>query len=151
MTQQQQRHIFEAFSQADVSTTRRFGGTGLGLTISTHIVNMMEGAIWVESEEGKGSAFHFTARFRQASAAESDSEPSLESLRGLRVLVLDDNLTNRKILDGVLRHWHMEPVLADSAKAGLEAVEAAQKRGVPFQLILLDGMMPEMSGSLDFQ
>ena len=149
MTQQQQRHIFEAFSQADVSTTRRFGGTGLGLTISTHIVNMMEGAIWVESEEGKGSAFHFTARFRQASAAESDSEPSLESLRGLRVLVLDDNLTNRKILDGVLRHWHMEPVLADSAKAGLEAVEAAQKRGVPFQLILLDGMMPEMSG-LDF-
>jgi two-component system sensor histidine kinase/response regulator len=149
MTQQQQRHIFEAFSQADVSTTRRFGGTGLGLTISTHIVNMMEGAIWVESEEGKGSAFHFTARFRQASAAESDSEPSLESLRGLRVLVLDDNLTNRKILDGVLRHWHMEPVLADSAKAGLEAVEVAQKRGVPFQLILLDGMMPEMSG-LDF-
>lgn len=149
MTQQQQRHIFEAFSQADVSTTRRFGGTGLGLTISTHIVNMMEGAIWVESEEGKGSAFHFTARFRQASAAESDSEPSLESLRGLRVLVLDDNLTNRKILDGVLRHWHMEPVLADSAKAGLEAIEAAQKRGAPFQLILLDGMMPEMSG-LDF-
>ncbi len=152
MTRQQQRHIFEAFSQADVSTTRRFGGTGLGLTICSHIARMMDGSIWVESEEGEGSTFHVTAHFGSAevTAFDSDeSDPSIESLRGLRVLVLDDNLTNRRILEGVLRNWRMEPVLVESGKAGLEAIEAARERGAPFQLILLDGMMPEMSG-LDF-
>lgn len=149
MAKQQQQHIFDAFSQADASTTRRFGGTGLGLTICSYIVDMMDGSIWVDSEEGKGSTFHFTARFAASTEAEVESLPSLESLHGLRVLVLDDNLTNRKILDGLLRRWHMVPVLVESAIEGLDAIARAKEQGKPFQLILLDGMMPEMNG-LDF-
>ena len=149
MTKQQQQHIFDAFSQADASTTRRFGGTGLGLTICSYIVDMMDGSIRVDSEEGKGSTFHFTVRFQTSTETEVTSFPSIESLYGLRVLVLDDNLTNRKILDGLLRRWHMEPVLVESAREGLDAISRAKEQGKPFQLILLDGMMPEMNG-LDF-
>ena len=149
MTLQQQKHIFEAFSQSDVSTTRRFGGTGLGLTICKHIVAMMGGDISVESEVGEGSLFHFTARFTDSKATGVEDQPSQEFMRDLRVLVVDDNLNARNILSDMLKYWQVEAVLAKSAQMALDAVEDAQEQGSPFQLIFLDAMMPKMSG-LDF-
>ena len=138
--------IFEAFSQADSSTTRKYGGTGLGLTISTQLVGLMGGRIWVESELGKGSIFHFTARFGvQAAPARTElSDPS--HLSGLPVLVVDDNATNRRILEEVLTNWHMRPAVAESAREALAEMERAREAGRPYPLVLLDAMMPETDG-----
>ena len=151
MTQQQQQHIFEAFTQSDASTTRRFGGTGLGLTICSHIVAMMKGRIWVESEEGRGSIFHFTARFANSAetATAADNTLSLESLRDVRALVIDDNAGARNILRDILDRWHIEAVLAESVEEALDAVKVAQEQENPFRLVFLDAMMPNKSG-LDF-
>jgi PAS domain S-box-containing protein len=101
--------IFDPFSQADTSTTRKYGGTGLGLTISARLVEMMDGKIWVESELGRGSQFHFTVKLEVSGSKESQAiwNTAVEQLRGLRVLVVDDNPTNRRILDGMLRNWFM--------------------------------------------
>jgi two-component system sensor histidine kinase/response regulator len=137
--------VFDAFAQADSSTTRRYGGTGLGLAITAQLVEMLRGRLWLESEVGRGSTFHFTARFsRQAPAAAPGPEPVL--LRNLPVLVVDDNATNRRVLDEMLRSWQMEPTTVDSGDAALAAVQRAAEEGRPFPLLLVDGHMPEMDG-----
>ncbi|MHC4144711.1 MAG: response regulator [Planctomycetota bacterium] len=143
---EKQRLIFEAFRQADSSMSRRFGGTGLGLAISSHLVELMKGRMCLESEVGKGSTFHFVAAFslRKDVTIEPVTEP--ETLYGLRVLVVDDNKTNRLILKEMLGNWRMNPTVADSGQAALIEMDKATKAGEPFHLALLDGMMPEMDG-----
>lgn len=142
-----QAELFNAFSQVDSSTTRRYGGTGLGLAISSQLVAMMGGRIWVESEVGVGSTFHFEARF---GLSKSEGEPvqvvELSALQDLPVLVVDDNATNRRILEEVLTNWRMHPTVVESGEAALVALEQAQHEGTPFALVLLDAMMPEMDG-----
>ncbi|MBZ5592796.1 MAG: response regulator [Acidobacteriia bacterium] len=138
--------IFEAFAQADSSTTRHYGGTGLGLAIAAQLVELMGGRIWVESEVGKGSTFHFTATFGRAAEAATRTAPDLASLENLRVLVVDDNATNRRILQEMLTSWRMRPATAASGAAALAALEQAGVAGEPFALVLLDAMMPEMDG-----
>ena len=143
--QDKQWQIFGAFVQADASTTRRFGGTGLGLTISAHLVEMMGGRIWVTSEEAKGSRFQFNAHFgRHADPAAERSFPS--NLDDLQVLVVDDNATNRRILEELLASWHMNVSAADSAPAALTAMRNAAALERPFNLVLTDAMMPEVDG-----
>ena len=142
-----QQRVFEAFAQADSSTTRRFGGTGLGLSISAQLAELMGGRIWVESEVGRGSAFHFTARFGwQHPAEEKPPELAPVKLSGLPTLVVDDNDTNRGILEEMISNWRLKPVAAESGRAALEALERAQASGTPFRLVVLDGHMPQMDG-----
>jgi signal transduction histidine kinase/DNA-binding response OmpR family regulator len=140
--------IFDPFSQADTSTTRKYGGTGLGLTISARLVRMMGGRIWVESEVGKGSQFHFTARLGVADVKEikvgTIAPPEL--LRGVKVLVVDDNRTNRRILEGMLARWHMRPSSVDGGKAALAQLSAAREARAPYGLVLTDMHMPGMDG-----
>jgi len=139
--------VFEPFVQADNSMTRKFGGTGLGLTITSRLVEMMEGRVWVESEEGKGSRFHFTVRFgRRTTALVKRAESLRPNLIGLRVLVVDDNEANRRILKGILTHWRMESAEAEGGEPALATLRAASRRNEPFHLILLDSMMPGMDG-----
>jgi PAS domain S-box-containing protein len=142
-----QEMIFEAFSQADGSVTRQYGGTGLGLSISAELVRMMDGRISVDSEPARGSRFRFTARFgRPAPRVAGKPQRTLARLRNLRVLVVDDNTTNRRILEEVLTHWHMRPTAASGGRAALEELERAARAGRPFPLVLLDANMPEMDG-----
>jgi signal transduction histidine kinase/DNA-binding response OmpR family regulator len=137
--------IFEAFSQADGSTTRRFGGTGLGLTISSTLVRLMGGRMWVESEAGKGSTFHFTAAFDVTSLTASDPAPG-PLLAGLPVLIVDDDAVNRRILHAQLSRWHTRPTAVESGRAALDALSAAAAAGRPFMLVLLDVNMPGLDG-----
>ncbi len=142
-----QAAIFEPFTQADGSMTRQYGGTGLGLTISARLVEMMGGRIWVESEEGKGSRFHFTVHLgKRAGAAKAPSFNSEAILRGVRVLVVDDNAVNRRILEKVLTNWGMKVVTTDGAQAAMEALEKSGNTPERFELILLDARMPGMDG-----
>jgi PAS domain S-box-containing protein len=143
-----QKLIFEPFIQADTSTTRKYGGTGLGLTISRRLVQMMGGKVWVESEVGRGARFHFTARFGL-----SDSKPielgtiaQPDFLRNVRVLIVDDNCTNRRILEGMLKNWGMRSTLVESGEEALSALSEAHLAGDPFALILTDMHMPKMDG-----
>jgi signal transduction histidine kinase/DNA-binding response OmpR family regulator len=140
--------IFESFSQADTSTTREFGGTGLGLTISRSLVGMMGGRIWAESAIGKGSCFHFTARFAHAetSAASHPASFAPSIVVGVKVLIVDDNRTNRRILEGLVTHWGMIPTVASDGQEALEIYNAAAASDSPFGLILTDMHMPRMDG-----
>ncbi len=139
--------IFDAFSQADSSTTRRFGGTGLGLAISSELVKMMDGRIWVKSSEEKGSVFHFVVRFGTVKTPAPRMLPAeLQDLRGLQVLIVDDNVTNRFILREMTKNWGMKPTAVSGGHAALQALDQAQKMDSPFSLILVDGNMPEMDG-----
>ena len=143
----QQERIFEAFTQADGSTTRKFGGTGLGLAVVRHLIERMNGRIWVESEVGRGSSFHFTLPLRTPAADFAPPQAiELAALEGLRVLVADDNPETRDVLTEMLRHWRMESEEAESAAAALEALRRAQAASQPFHLAIIDAQMPGGNG-----
>jgi two-component system, sensor histidine kinase and response regulator len=145
LTQEQKGKLFQAFSQADMSTTRKYGGTGLGLTISKRLVNMMGGEIWVESEAGKGSEFIFTAKFGLARKfSRKRLEPSVD-LRGMRVLVIDDNASSREILKSLLETMSFEVTVAASAEEGIAELEK-EANIRPYRLVLMDWKMPGMDG-----
>ncbi|HEY0701496.1 MAG TPA: response regulator [Candidatus Acidoferrales bacterium] len=145
---EQQQRIFEAFAQADASTTRKYGGTGLGLAISAQLCELMGGLMWVESEVGIGSTFHFTARFALPQRAEASPTEFVAPvpLRDLAVMIVDDNQTTRSILEEMIRNWRMKPTVAESGRSALEMLKQAQAEGNPFRLVLLDGHMPEFDG-----
>ena len=139
--------IFEAFTQADTSTTRRFGGTGLGLSICSRLVELMGGRIWVESEPGGGSRFHFTVPCEVGrNTAEVLRPVDASHLAGVPVLVVDDNATNRRVLDGLLTYWGMRPSSVDSADAAREALDRARELGIPYPLVISDVHMPDTDG-----
>ena len=141
-----QARIFEEFTQADGSTTRKFGGTGLGLTISKRLIEMMGGTIGVVSQPGQGSLFWCTARFGRALVAEAPL-PGLDGLRGRRVLIVDDNATNREILEHQLAAWNMPSHSAASGAEALPMLRAAAADGAPFDVAILDMMMPGQDGA----
>jgi signal transduction histidine kinase/CheY-like chemotaxis protein len=144
---EKQALIFAPFAQADTTTTRRYGGTGLGLSISTRLVELMGGRIWVDSEPGKGSSFHFTARFGRARhplPSMVTADPT--ALQGLHTLVVDDNGTNRLILQEILGKWGLRVKTADSGEDGLVQLANAARSGQRFPLVILDAHMPGMDG-----
>jgi two-component system, sensor histidine kinase and response regulator len=144
---EKQATIFESFTQADGSMNRKYGGTGLGLTISSRLATMMGGRIWVESELGMGSTFHFTAHCRVLhDARQIGKAPAGMSWNNMPVLVVDDNETNRRILFEMLQQWGMRPTLAESGKSALVALHAVKDTSGRFPLILIDAHMPEMDG-----
>jgi len=145
MTAEQQANLFQAFSQADTSTSRKYGGTGLGLTISKRLVNMMGGEIWVESEPGKGSTFSFTADFGLGKETEKKRFLPSPDIRGLKVLVVDDNATSRQIFQDILESFSFEVFLAASGKDALQEIERADK-DKPFELVIMDWKMPGIDG-----
>jgi signal transduction histidine kinase/CheY-like chemotaxis protein/ligand-binding sensor domain-containing protein len=137
--------VFEAFTQADGSTTRLYGGTGLGLTISARLVALMGGRIWLESEVGHGTQFHFTIRCGVAKVELPAGEEQV-SLAGIPVLVVDDNSTNRRVFEETLRRWGMQPEVVGSAAAVLTRLRDAYDAGSPFRVVLTDSTMPDMDG-----
>jgi PAS domain S-box-containing protein len=142
-----QHLILEPFMQADGSMTRQYGGTGLGLAISKQLAELMGGQLWLESEVGRGSTFHFTACFSVQPASAGRQVPATPvDMHQLPVLVVDDNATNRRILHEMLAHWQMQPTTVDGGQAALAALTQAKDAGTPFPLVLLDTRMPEMDG-----
>jgi PAS domain S-box-containing protein len=139
-------HVFEAFTQADASTTRRFGGTGLGLAIAARLVDLMDGRLWVESEVGRGSTFQFTAAFEPAGEAAPAHPVEPRELEGLRVLVVDDNATNRRILVDMLSNWHMAPSAVADATTALDMLQKASPTAARFHAVISDCQMPEVDG-----
>jgi CheY-like chemotaxis protein/HPt (histidine-containing phosphotransfer) domain-containing protein len=138
--------IFQAFTQADSSTTRRYGGTGLGLAIVVRLVELMGGRVWVESAEGRGSTFFFTSSFdlpHTASVPAAALKP--RALDGLRVLVVDDNATNRRILDEMLASWQMNPTTVSDADAALRTLKNSTKNNA-FDVLITDCQMPDVDG-----
>ncbi len=139
--------IFEAFEQADRFQTRRFSGTGLGLAICSRLVELLQGRIWVESEEGRGSCFHFTAQLEVAAGAWAGELTELpQNLSGIHVLIVDDNATNLRILLELLRSWGMRPEAASSGAEALQLLHERHTAGQPFELVLTDVHMPHMDG-----
>ena len=142
-----QPRIFDAFTQVDGSTTRTHGGTGLGLTIASQLVELMGGRVWVESEVGRGSAFHFTASLGVAIASPmAPVNPDTVDLQGLPVLIVDDNATSRRLLEGMVAIWHMVPTLTANLPDALAALRLAQQAGRPFPLVITDFQMPDADG-----
>ncbi len=139
--------IFDSFSQGDASTTRKFGGTGLGLTISRQLVEMMNGKIWVESVVGEGTTFHFSICL---GASDQEIEPvdadTIKRLAGVRTLIVDDNQTNRLILRDILLSWNMKPTCVSGAASGMNELRRAAQSGQPYTLALIDCMMPSTDG-----
>jgi PAS domain S-box-containing protein len=145
ISREKQSLIFDAFTQADTSTTRKHGGTGLGLTISSHLVELMGGRIWLESQPGQGSTFQFTARLALTTGTASGLLPPAH-LAGVRVLVVDDNATQRGILTEVLQGWRMQPTAVEGALPALVEMRRAATIGEPYSLALLDAHMPGTDG-----
>jgi len=144
---EQLSRIFHAFEQADGSTTRNFGGTGLGLTICQRLVTMMGGRIWVESLPGKGSTFHFTVSLQPCAAPEQAQPlPPVHGLKNVRALVVDDNSTNRKILQSMLHRWGILADAAENGPAALQNLQSSASVGQPYTLLILDRHMPGMDG-----
>lgn len=145
MTQEQQAKLFQSFSQADSSTTRKYGGTGLGLTISKKLTEMMNGKIWAESEPGVGSQFHFIAEFGVQQATQHKRRPIISELGSLRILVVDDNATSLEILSHMLANFGFR---VDTASSGQEAIDMLLQsdRTDPYELVLMDWKMPGMDG-----
>jgi PAS domain S-box-containing protein len=142
-----QQLIFEAFAQGDVSTTRQFGGTGLGLAITSQLVSRMGGRIWLESELGKGSTFHFTVRLGQAvPSPQQPAQADAESLQGLPVLLVDDSDSSRRVLSETLSRWGMQPAVASSGREALACLNRALEQGQPFPLIILDAQVQDEDG-----
>ncbi|MCB9938598.1 MAG: response regulator [Planctomycetaceae bacterium] len=139
--------IFAAFEQADNSMTRKYGGTGLGLAIASRLVQLMGGRIWLESHEGQGTTFFFTARFRVAAAPDQGSDAlAVGGMEGLRVLVVDDNASSRNLIAEMLSSWRMRSTVVDSAAAALAVLRPTDQTAEAFDLVLLDAQMPEVDG-----
>ncbi|MEX0818252.1 MAG: response regulator, partial [Pirellulaceae bacterium] len=138
--------MFQPFEQADAGTTRRFGGTGLGLAISSRIVELMRGRIWAESQTGGGTMFHFTVRVGIAEKQPKEIPVSTKALVDLPVLVVDDNVANRKILDEMLGTWRMSPTSVADGREALDTMRSAQRNHQAFRLVLTDANMPGMDG-----
>jgi len=143
---EKQKLIFEAFAQGDSSSARKYGGTGLGLTISSRLVEMMRGRIWVDSKLGQGSTFHFTTCLGVVNRVTAPSLAEPVRLTDLPVLVVDDNASNRRFLEEVLTGWGMRPIVVDSGQGALELLRGARRSGQPFPLVLTDAQMPGMDG-----
>jgi two-component system, sensor histidine kinase and response regulator len=148
ISREKQSTIFEPFTQADTSTTRKYGGTGLGLTISSRLIDLMGGRIWIESEVGKGTRFHFTVTLRRPDVEPQVAAPlpSFEALRGARALIVDDNVTNLRIIQEMLSRWNIDAALAASAEEALSTLELSATNSSRFQLILVDLQMPTTDG-----
>jgi PAS domain S-box-containing protein len=143
---EKQRLIFDSFTQSESSMTRKYGGTGLGLTISRSLVEMMGGALWVESRQGEGSTFHFTTRFRRGACKAETRQKRIPDLRGKRVLVVDDHAVNRMSLRKYLESWEMEVTEATDGFDGLEKIRGAERENRPYPFMILDCMMPDLDG-----
>jgi two-component system sensor histidine kinase/response regulator len=146
LSTEQQAYIFNAFVQGDNSTTRRYGGTGLGLAIVSQLVRLMEGSLWVESDPGKGTTFHFTVRLPVPEHQPAPVQLQLRDFNNMSVLVVDDNCTNRLILEEILNSWSMQPALAKDGGEALAEMRRVAALGKPYPLILLDSCMPELGG-----
>ena len=146
MTPEQQQVLFRSFSQADNSMTRKFGGTGLGLAISKQLVELMGGSIRVDSTAGAGSTFTFTVQMQEGDALQLAEVANVEKLRGLRVLIVDDNPASREILHSVFEGWSVQADLVASGTEAIALLEAAQAKNVAYDLMLIDWKMPGLDG-----
>jgi signal transduction histidine kinase/DNA-binding response OmpR family regulator len=144
---EKQLSIFSPFTQADSSTTRKYGGTGLGLSISAHLASMMGGRIWLDSEAGKGTQFHFTVRLKVLNKRpETPYSVPLQALKGMRILVVDDHRTNRRIIEGILKQWGAETTCVEGGRQALLELVTACRAGDSYRLVVTDMNMPEMDG-----